>query len=139
MISLLSSAEKEQYPLWTPLKRKEKACKARENLSGPVRGRYETQFSKWGADRGIRAGAGACEIRNCTVWGDALRGSTKRFRQFGCADHVGDALEVVSRCGNTDFRLCTGQTAHQQTGMSEDAVFETIPLSCKVIVSLERV
>jgi hypothetical protein len=32
-------SEKEKYPLWTPLKRKEKACKTRENLSGPSMGR----------------------------------------------------------------------------------------------------
>jgi len=31
----LPSSKKEKYPLWTPLKRKENACKARENLSGP--------------------------------------------------------------------------------------------------------
>jgi hypothetical protein len=29
-------ATKEKYPLWTPLKRKETVCKARENLSRPV-------------------------------------------------------------------------------------------------------
>jgi hypothetical protein len=48
----------------------------------------------------------------------------KRRRHFGCAEHVGDALEVVSHCGDADFGSRTGQTTHQQTRMSENAVFD---------------
>jgi hypothetical protein len=45
MISLRSLG-KEKYPLWTPLKRKEKPRQARENLCGPVRDCYETRIRR---------------------------------------------------------------------------------------------
>jgi hypothetical protein len=48
----------------------------------------------------------------------------KRFRQFGCAEHVRDALEVVSHDGDADFGLSACQASQQQTRMPEDAVFD---------------
>jgi hypothetical protein len=62
-------------------------------------------------------GFGIVRFRSC-----ALSGVMKRLRQFGCAEHVCDALQVVCHRREADFDLCTGQPAHQQTRMSEDTV-----------------
>jgi hypothetical protein len=48
----------------------------------------------------------------------------KRFRQFGCTEHVCDALDVVCHRCEADFDSCTGQPAHQQTRMPKDAVLD---------------
>ena len=48
----------------------------------------------------------------------------KRFGQFGCAEHVRDALEVVCHRREAHFDPCTGQTAHQQPRMPEDTVLD---------------
>jgi hypothetical protein len=45
-----------------------------------------------------------------------LTGVTKCLRQFGCAEHVGEALEVVSQCRNADFGSCTGQPRISRRG-----------------------
>jgi hypothetical protein len=36
-----------------------------------------------------------------------LSGVVKRFRQFGCAEHICDALEVICHRCEADFGLCT--------------------------------
>jgi len=48
----------------------------------------------------------------------------ERFRQLGCAQHICDAFQVISHRREADFDLCTGQSAHQQTRMSEDTVLD---------------
>ena len=53
-----------------------------------------------------------------------LSGVMKRFGQFGCAKDVCDALQVICHRREADFDLCTGQSAHQQTRMSEDTVLD---------------
>jgi hypothetical protein len=51
----------------------------------------------------------------------ALSDSTKSFRQFGCAEHIGDPFDIVSHRGDADFYLRTRQ-ATQQAWMSEDPI-----------------
>jgi hypothetical protein len=48
----------------------------------------------------------------------------KRFGQFGCAEHVCDALDVVCHRREADFDPCAGQSAHQQTRMPKDTVLD---------------
>src|ERR1700745_2033743 len=86
------------------------------------RGRYGTQFRRSEKDgEGI-----AHDLRtwSCAFRPDALSRVMQRIRQFGCTEHVRDALEVVCDRCEADFDLCTGQTAHQQTRMPEDTVFD---------------
>ena len=75
-------------------------------------------------DQGRNARANTSRIRNCALRRRSLSGEVKRFRQFGCAEHVCDALEVVSHCRYAYFGSRTGQPTHQQTRMSEDAVLD---------------
>lgn len=53
-----------------------------------------------------------------------LSGVMKRFDQFGCAEQVCDALQVICHRRESDFAPCTGQPTHQQTRMSEDPVLD---------------
>ena len=64
-------------------------------------------------------GFGIVRFRSC-----ALSGVMKRLRQFGCAEHVCDAPDVVCHRREADFDPCTGQPAHQQTRMPEDTVLD---------------
>ena len=41
-----------------------------------------------------------------------------------CAEHLDDALEVVSHDGDADFGLSACQASQQQTRIPEDAVFD---------------
>ncbi len=87
-----------------------------------MRGRYETQFRKLSND--ANALAEVLRIWDCAFGRCALSGVMKRFRQFGCAEHTCDALDVVCHRREADFDPCTGQPAHQQTRMSEDTVLD---------------
>jgi hypothetical protein len=53
-----------------------------------------------------------------------LSGSKEFPRQFHCPKYIRYTLQVVSHYRDADFSSCTGQSTHQQTGMSEDAVFD---------------
>jgi hypothetical protein len=46
----------------------------------------------------------------------------KRFCEFGCAEDVCDAFQVVGYRRKTHYDLGTGRPAHQLPWMSEDAV-----------------
>jgi hypothetical protein len=105
-----------------PLKRKEKACKARENLCGPVGGCCETQFCR--SKKDTTSPVEALVISNCARHLCASMSLTKRFRQFGRAEHICDALEVVCHRREADFDPCTGQPPHEQTRMPEDTVLD---------------
>jgi hypothetical protein len=63
------------------------------------------------------------------IWNRAFRRCVllrvkERFRQFGYAEHVRDAFDVVCHRREAEFSPCTGQPAHQQTRMPEDPVLD---------------
>ena len=65
--------------------------------------------------------ANTYRIRDCASRSRSLSGEVERFRQLDRAEHVCDALQVIRHRRETNFDLCTGQPAHQQTRMSEDS------------------
>lgn len=87
-----------------------------------VRGCYKTQFRR--LSKGTIALGNTLRILELCVPSPGLSGVMERLRQFDRAEHVCNALEVVCHRREADFNPCTGQSAHQQTWMSEDPVLD---------------
>ena len=51
--------------------------------------------------------SGGFRISDCAFGRCVRSGLMKGFRQFRCAEHICDALEVVSHRREADFDLCT--------------------------------
>jgi hypothetical protein len=64
-------------------------------------------------------GKGSWVLRS---WGSSSE--VEGFRQFGYSKHLSHALEVICHCRETDFDLCTAQSAHQETRVSKDLVLD---------------
>ena len=78
---------------------------------GQERGCCETQFCR--SNKDTTSPVEALVISNCARHLCASMSLTKRFRQFGRAEHICDALEVVCHRREADFDPCTRQPAHQ--------------------------
>jgi hypothetical protein len=89
---------------------------------GQERGCYKTQFRR--LSKGTIALGNTLRILGLCVPSPGLSGVLERLRQFDRAEHVCNALEVVCHRREADFNPCTGQSAHQQTWMSEDPVLD---------------
>ena len=70
--------------------------------------------------------------------GDFVSGGGECLREARCAEHMDDALEVVSHDGDADFSLSTCQTSQQQARVLEDAVFD-VPKGCSTVVRRSRI
>ena len=89
-------------------------CAKRGTIRAGVAGRNEVVTKLRSVNEtGGTIRATALEKRNCAFYYCALSGVTKRFRQFGCTQHVRDAFQVVSNRGNADFGSRTGQATHE--------------------------
>ena len=99
------------------------AEKSLDGRRGQFRGCCETQLRR--CQRGTTPLAGEIMISDFGFRRCALSGVMKGFRNFDCAEHVRDALEVVCHRREADFDLCTGQPTHQQTRMSENSVLHS--------------
>jgi hypothetical protein len=75
--------------------------------------------------KGHDARANASNIQNRALLSRVLSGVVKRFRQFGCAEHVCDAFEVICHRRETDFDLCKAD-ARARPGDESDLTGEII-------------